>query len=312
MKKAKRNILILIFTIIAAVCAGLYIYIYTIPKISGSLTDTAILTWGQLRTQNDATAIVVRSEQVITAEQEGMLSYYIEDSEKTRRYVKVADVYPAKGSPVGYTCAETGFVSYYLDGYEAVLTPDTISEIVPEDYLSLDEYIVPKDIRSGTAVEGQELYKLINSDVWYIVALVPEEDAWDYEWNKSVTVIIGEKELSCTITSLIDTGDYWLAVMSTKQYYEEFARLRMVDVTVVTEDAEGLIVPNSAITELDGQKGVYVRNLNDEYDFTRVKVITEGEEESLVASDSFTEKDENGDSKTISTVSIYDEVLRKP
>ena len=312
MKKAKRNILILICMILAAACVGLYIYIYTIPKISGSLTDTVVLSWGRLRTQNDATAIVVRSEHVISAEQEGILSYYIEDSEKTRRFVKVADVYPVKGSPVGYTCDETGFVSYYLDGYEDILTPDTIGEIVPEEYLELEEYIVPQDIRKETAVAGQELFKIVNSDVWDIVALVPEENAWAYEWNDDVTAIIGDKELSCRISSLTDKGDYWLAVMATKQYYEDFARLRMVDVTVITEDSEGLIVPNSAITEVDGQLGVYVKNLNDEYDFTRIKIITEGENEVLVASDSFTEKDQDGETKTVGTVSIYDEVLRKP
>jgi len=310
--KIKRNIIIIICIIIAAACAGLYIYIYTIPNISGSLADTSVLQWGELKTQDNETALIVRSENVYSAGKEGILSYYIEDSQKTRRYVKVADIYPAKGSPEAYTCSETGFVSYYIDGYEDVLTPDTITEIKPEDFLNLEEYIVPSDVRTGTAVEGQTLYKLVNSDVWYIVALVPEENIWSYEWNKNVTVVLNGKELRCTITNLTDTGDYWLAVMSTKQYYEDFARIRMVDVTIVTEDSEGLIVPLSSIVYEDGNPGVYVKNINGGYDFTRIKIVSESDTECLVASDSFTEKNENGDTKTIGTVSIYDEILRKP
>jgi len=312
--KVGRNISIIFCVLLIAAIAALYVYIYAIPDITGSLTETAVLSYGSLSTSNEAECLIVRTERVYTANRSGEISYYIKEGEKTRKGVKVLDIY-GSGSEA-YFCEETGFISYYTDGFEDILTPETLEEINPEDYLSTEEEEAkykPEivDRTAETVEEGDPVYKLINSDEWYVAAFIPKDYAQDYEWNQSVSVVFDDgTEMPGIVASTTEKGDYLLAIIQIKQYYPEFAKLRMEHVTIITRNSEGLLVPNSAIAEEDGKKGVYVKDINGDYNFTRVKIIVSTETESILAPDSFTEKDENGEPVSVSTVEIYDEVLR--
>jgi len=312
--KVGRSISIFFILLLVGAIAALYVYIYAIPSITGSLTETAVLSYGRLSTSNEAKALIIRTEKVVTAESSGSVSYYITEGEKTRKGVKVADIY---GSPnTSYFCEETGFISYYTDGFETRLTPENMESIEPVAYLgdeNREPAFVPEpsDRTSETLEKGDPVFKLITSDEWYVAAFIPSDYSADYEWNQTVTVVFSDgTEIPGTVSGTVDKGDHLLALIQIKRYYPEFAKIRLVDVTIITRDSEGLIVPNSALAEEDGFQGVYVKNINGEYNFKRVKVIVSTETESLLVPDSFTEKDEAGESKNVDTVKIYDEVLR--
>lgn len=91
-------------------------------------------------------------------------------------------------------------------------------------------------------------------------------------------------------------------------YYKSFAASREEDMKVVASDSSGLIVSNKAIVEKNGKKGVYVKNKNGNYIFKQIKVIATDGKDSVLSDAAFT--DENG--KQITTVNVYDEVLRHP
>ena len=313
--KVRRNIAIIFCMLLIAAIAAMYVYIYAIPNITGSLTETAVLSYGRLSTSNEAKCLIIRTEQVVTADSSGETSYYVSESEKTRKGIKVLDIY---GSPnTSYFCQETGFISYYTDGFEDVLTPETMEDIDPGAYIAEkegDEPVFkpePKDRSASSVVKGDPVFKLITSDAWYVAAFIPTELAKDYEWRQNVTVVFKDgTEIPGNIQSTIDKGSYLLAIIQIKRYYPEFAKIRLEDVTIITKDSEGLIVPNTALAEVDGQPGVYVKDINGGYNFKRVKIIVSGNTESLLVSDSFTEKNEKDETVTVETVKIYDEVLR--
>lgn len=313
--KVGRNISIFFCVLLIAMIAALYLYIYAIPDISGSLTETAVLSYGRLSVSNEAECLIVRSEKVYTAKRGGEISYYVKEGDKTRKGVKILDIYGG-GSNDAYYCESTGFVSYYTDGFEDILTPETLEQIEPGDYISTEEKEARyspniADRSASSANEGDPVYKLISSDSWYVAAFVPMSYAQNYEWNRSVTVAFSDgTEMPGVISSTVEKGDLLLAVIQIKQYYPEFAKLRMEHVTIITQNNEGLLVPNSAIAEEDGKKGVYVKDINGDYNFTRVNIIVSTDTESLLTPDSFGEADENGDTVSVNTVEIYDEVLR--
>ena len=49
--KVGRNISIFFCLLLIAAIAALYVYIYAIPSITGSLTETAVLSYGRLSTE---------------------------------------------------------------------------------------------------------------------------------------------------------------------------------------------------------------------------------------------------------------------
>ena len=120
MKKDKRRSRIIVATaVFLAACVGLYAFIYVIPGISGALTRTVIVSYGNLRVTDETEAYLIRNEVVLSAGQTGTVSYYVNEGAKTRKGTKVLDIYPPNGSVTGYYSGYTGVVSYYIDGYEA-------------------------------------------------------------------------------------------------------------------------------------------------------------------------------------------------
>ena len=309
MKKNKKgNRYIAGVVVFLAACIGLYVFIYVIPDISGALARTAIVSYGNLRVTDETEAYLVRNEIVLTAGQTGSASYYVDEGVKTRKGTKILDIYPSSGNPTGYYCGYTGVVSYYIDGYEAYFSPERVGELEPAELATLA--IEPENTKRDQIIAGEPLYKIVLDDVWYAAIPVTEDRLFKYTTGPAVTLEFGEESVSAVTTDLVRKQEGWLAVIRTDKYYEPFASLRKTPVTVVTEDYQGLIVPNTAITMEEGLEGVYVKDLTGEFDFTRIKVITTDGKDSLVYSGSFQETDSNGDTVKVSTVEIYDEILR--
>ncbi len=308
-KDKKRNRLIAAATVFLAACIGLYAFIYVIPEISGALAKTTVVTYGNLRVTDEATAYLIRNEVVLMAGQSGSASYYVEEGIKTRKGTKVVDIYPANGSVTGYSCGYTGVVSYYIDGYEAFFSPERVAELEPAELEGLD--IQPENTRREQVTAGEPLYKIILDDVWYAAIPVTEDRRFKYTTGSAVTLEFEDDSVPAVTLDLIPKEGGWLAVIRTDKYYERFASIRKTPLTVVTQDYQGLIVPNSAIAVENGSEGVYVKNLDGAFNFTRIKVITTDGEDSLVQSGSFTESDGSGQQTKVATVEIYDEILRQ-
>ena len=309
MKKGLKVLLVLFWVIFFVVAALIYGYSYVVPRISGALTKTAIVNYGELKSEDKVNALIVRDEEVVYATDAGELSYYSKETEKTRKDAKILDIYPAGEKGVGYYCAQTAFISYYFDGCEKKYTPEKISELKAEDIAGLS--ITPEDTTRQSTEYGKPLYKFLNSEVWYIVFPVPQSRIGLYKPGNTVTVDFGDGSVQATVDQILGSGENLLVSVYTKKYYVNFAKIRTAELTVITRDFEGLIVPNSAIAlDEEGHRGVYVENINGEFEFKRIEVIVEGEEESLCTPDSFTEKDAEGNESKINTIKIYDEILR--
>ncbi len=311
-RKLWKSFAILFCLLFAVACAVLYIYIYVIPGISGALTQTAILSFESRRVSVPARCIVVRSEEVILAEQAGSISYYVEENVKTRKNTKVLDVYPSGGSAKGYTLPVTGVVSYYIDGYESYFTPSGISDIDPAWAYQL-EAVGESIVRTYTQ-EGQPLYKVISSDTWYMALIMDAADAEKFSEKQSISVVFGpdeERSVRARISSIQSKGNKWLITAETRRYFEDFVWLRTCDVSVISRSYDGLNVPISALcTDEDGNEGVKVKQIDGSYKFVRVKVLVRDEDSAVVKQTEFTETDEDGNTVTVPSVKLYDEVLR--
>lgn len=295
-------------TVFILLSLALYSFIYVVPRITGALTRTAIISYGNLKVTDDAKAFIVRDELVLSANQSGSISYYVEEGLKTRKGTKVLDIYPSNGIATGYACPSTGVVSYYIDGYESYFTPATVNNMQFSKLQELD--VVSENTKRAKTERNEPLYKLILDDAWYIVVLVSEANIHKYIVDSKVSIAFDDATIDGYTTTLVQKQEGWLAILKTDRYYKNFASLRQANVTVTTQDYQGLIVPNTAIAHEDGQAGVYVKDLTDDYHFTRIKVVTTDGNYSLVSSSYFYETDSEGGQTKINTVEIYDEVLR--
>ena len=154
------------------------------------------------------------------------------------------------------TAGATGWYSCITDGYENLLTPETILEMTPEEYAHLEKSMIVSP--SGTAG------RLITDSTWYFATLVDEELVKDYGVGDKLTVDLGagiSDPVKMTIRSMNrDREGQVLMVLSCRDNISQVTTLRRQTVRLIWGMYSGLQVPKEAIcySEDTGSAGVYV------------------------------------------------------
>lgn len=311
--------------ILVMIC--LAVIIYAVPSVTGMLTPTVVLPYGNLTETDEATCYFVRSEKVYLAEASGTINYYFEDRTKVRRNSTILTVTRRSIQPEGesefakiitrlgseavtksdYKSDFNGIISYSIDGYEGYFTPETILDLNYDDVKNLD-IEKPVNLTRKTAYRDEPLYKICDNDKWYITCWVSAGNSVKYQKGREVRFQLPLGELRATVTEIAEEGEMWQIVFETDRSYGDFTTLRSEKAEIITSDYSGIIVPNRSIATVDGQVGVYVKQRTGDYTFTPIKIIASDGENSAVSSSYF--YDEEG--QRVNSVNIYDEILKNP
>ena len=306
---------------------ALYVTIYIVPGVTEALTKTEILEYGNLKVTDSVMCYIIRSEKVYTAARAGEINYYIGDSVHVKKgarilsiergmmsgeageseYAEIIERLGGGGVELADFVTEfNGLTSYYIDGYENYFTPEGMSGLRYDNVSELDTGTV-NVVRTWTAA-GEPLYKICDNKEWYMACWVDAGNVSKYVMDKSVTVELPSGQVSAVIMNIIEDGDRWLILLKTDKYYEDFTRVRSAPAVVVTSNYSGILVRNESMTVRGGEVGVLVKTKNGEYVFKPIKIITTDGEHSLVEVAYYTDDED----KRVSTVNIYDEILRNP
>ncbi len=318
----KRNILFFIFI---GVLLGLGVVIYLLPGIADVLTKTVTAEYGNFQVTDDADFYIVRDEMVYLSAGEGHINYYLKQNEMVRKGTTILEIIPASlgkshderynelrsqlGDRVaiqgGYQSESSGILSYYVDGYEGIFTPQSMENLKFEDVARFN--IEQENLVRAEAYSQEPIYKICDNDIWYLMTWVSRGNVSKYEPGKDVIVYLPKGEIKAKVHNILPDGERWKVILSTNRYYIDFVERRKLGATVLTSDYKGIIIPNESISSIDEQIGVYVINKKDEKVFTPIKVYATDGEESCIAVEFY--YDEEGEK--INTVDIYDTLVRK-
>ncbi len=291
-KKSRLPVILVIVFIL--VLAALYVYLYLLPQIRGSSTENYIVSYARIRESADLKCIVARNELVYTSGGAGSVTYYVEEGAKTRKTARIADVY--SGNKQSFYAQHTGFVTYFIDGYEEQFQPDSFESLDPDELAEIKD-IVPKSEKPEKVEEDKALFKLIDSDTWYVLIIVPQERKREYSAGQSLTVEFSDGASVPSRVSYIKDGQkYQLVVTQITRWYDKQLQIRTTNAKIISSETEGLLIPSAAITTNGENFGVYVMGLDEKYTFKPIEVLIEGDTETLIASGG--------------AVKLYDEVLK--
>ena len=142
----------------------------------------------------------------------------------------------------------SGVVSYSFDSFET-MRPEEV------EAASFDQSAYSRTRRkSGDLIEsGSPAYKIVTSENWSIVFPLNEEDLELFRQEDSLRIIFRDAslELSCPFSVIMgaDGGSYGRLDFS--KYMVEFIGDRFVELEVKLDQADGLKIPISAVTEKD-------------------------------------------------------------
>lgn len=327
-KPKKRTIYIFIIALVT-----LYVVIEIVPFLTGALTRTEILKYGELKVEQEVVCYLVRNETVYSAPDSGEIKYKFEEGSLVKKGAKVltfnkdSDItneeetnllkksdFKAFMVRLGdnlvadqmFTAATRGIFSTNIDGYEAIFKTNTIEELTYQEVSKMS--IKSQDVVRNYALKGEPVYKITDNSAWYMVFWVKKNEATKYKIDATVKVTLPDGDVRATVDKLVADEDRFMVILSTNRYYKSFASQRKVQANILMVDQRGLLISNDSLTTKDGITGVYIKNTIGDYVFKPVRTIATDGDKTLVLEDVY--YDEEG--QPVDTVNVYDEVLKKP
>ena len=195
------------------------------------------------------------------------------------------------------TAPVSGLYSAVVDGYETVLTPESILELTPSQLSA-----VKAD--SGTT---SGVGKLVLGDSWYYVAAMRTEEAQALKEAGELTLRFAkgvERDLTVTVAHVgPEENGRCVVVFEGKTYLAELTLLRQQSAQIISDSVEGIRVPEEALrvvtttqTDADGNTteskdiGVYCV-VGVEARFKPVEILYSGENFVLARADQPSDKE---------------------
>lgn len=150
------------------------------------------------------------------------------------------------------TAEESGIVSYYTDGMESELTPETMLSLSKNATTSS---AAPENSFKTSVKAGSPAFRLITSNIWYIAAYIDSSYVSDWEKGSAHTIYAkdnaGKKHsLAASVEEIsgdVKSKDKYVVLSITKDILD-FINMR--NITFDTENTDtGFKIPNAAIAE---------------------------------------------------------------
>ena len=139
------------------------------------------------------------------------------------------------------TAPKSGIYSAVVDGYETVLTPESLDTLTPSALSAL----------TADSAVSSNVGKLITSDRWYYAAALPDDDAADLEEGQSVTLRFSKGAADDLPAEVWRVGESengrTLVILSGREYLSELTLLRHQSASIILKTTEGIRVPQTAL-----------------------------------------------------------------
>jgi len=216
---------------------------------------------------------------------------------------------------IEYNSDRSGILSFKIDGYENKFTKSNRDAYGYKDFENLTEEY--KAVSNNENVEvGQPIFKIINNFEWYMLIKIDNiSNIESYEEGKSIVVSCKdiEGELKGRIIKIKKNGNKGTILCKFDRDFQYFYDKRIIDVDIILSKHESYKIPRKALTELNGAKGVYIKDVSGIVKFRPVKVLKEDDEYAYIRVG-----DKDGmlslakDGELIKTVTQFDEILINP
>ncbi|MBZ2173948.1 hypothetical protein K8M07_01595 [Schnuerera sp. xch1] len=213
---------------------------------------------------------------------------------------------------VNYFAKESGIVSYKIDGYEDVYSFNNIEECRYSDFK--EQTNKQKIISNNDKVKSSEpIFKVINNFEWYMIIKI--EDVKDIDtYEEADSIFLTGKDIDGELKGRIkkinvDNGK-GLIVCKFDRDFEYYYDKRHIDVDIVKYRYDGYKISSESVVELNGVKGVYIKDISGIIKFRPIKILKEDDEFTYI---SIGDKNNNinieGKDKPVRTVAQFDEIL---
>lgn len=141
--------------------------------------------------------------------------------------------------------SRSGYVVYHTDGFENLKVGDITSASFDKE-----NYEKVQLINNELVAPGDAVYKFVTSELWSIVIPVTKERALELQEEEYVQVrFLKTQDVSWASTQMHQVGEDYFCILGFNNSVVNFCTERYLDIELITEEDQGLKIPNSAIAE---------------------------------------------------------------
>jgi hypothetical protein len=169
-----------------------------------------------------------------------------------------------------------GLVSYYLDGYENVLTVNGLNNMTPNTVKKLRDQILKgaQPFKSADIVAAnQPIFRIVNPAKWYaVVVMGSRENQFIEGMNVDVTFDGLPKTVTTKVDKVLTEGGTSLAVLEVPEGVQNIISLRLIT-GHLGQDIEGFRVPLNMITTEGGKSYIAIQGTGANVNRIQVDVL---------------------------------------
>ncbi len=148
----------------------------------------------------------------------------------------------------------SGLISYAIDGYETILTPEVIRNITPEELDKITTKETNRDFNVIDVVKGKPVAKLVKDLESHMVAAVDEKHTKTLKLDNTVMLRINETGLSIDAKIIYSSNlinGKRIVAFKFDTGLNETVGLRRVNADIILSSYTGLKVPYSSLRNID-------------------------------------------------------------
>lgn len=180
----------------------------------------------------------------------------------------------------------SGVFSQNVDGYETILTPESIMNYRVGDFVQIAATEVRQRV-SNTVNAGEMVCKVVDNHNWYVMTVVPQEKAQTLKEKKNVFIRFDDlpgDEVSAEVIYVSEEEPDEInrvVILKSDRYLEGVYSMRSGVMEIIINRYVGYEVPVYAIRTQDGKNGVMKAIGNSEI-FCECDIIYRDEEKGTV------------------------------
>lgn len=212
---------------------------------------------------------------------------------------------------MNYISKESGIISFKIDGYEELYSYNHRKDYKLSDFQGIDKEQI--EVMNGDNVEpGDPLFKIIDNFEWYMI-INADNKVIDYYDEGDTILVVGqgmEDKTRGQIERISKEKDKGLILCRFNVDFEKYYDKRHIQIDIIKDSQEGYRIPTRSITEKEGVKGVYVKDISGVVKFKPIKILLKEDRTTCIDSG---DRDNNiyleGHNKHFETVTELDEIL---
>ncbi|ACB84897.1 HlyD family efflux transporter periplasmic adaptor subunit [Natranaerobius thermophilus] len=218
---------------------------------------------GEIKRQIDRLAVEFESELTSAREQDlvkSQIEEIIQDIQNlSDEYHRIVDEKENENSSLReVTSPEPGIVSYNIDGLENGF--NDIDKLSPKRLQRYREQHENSTYDQDIVVSRAPLFKVVDNYNWKAIVEISQEETIDNEVGDwlSVKFDFADNEIEGRIVEIKEFDSQTIMVLEFERELEKFWKNRFAEIDIVKDTKIGYKIPQRALTENNGQLGVYL------------------------------------------------------